>query len=942
MAVEILPSKIAGSKQPRTKIAYGGTVRGQKTMKNKNSRGFSLMETLIYVAIFGTVASALMGIVWNITKIHSHQLAANEVDSNLRYVLNLINEKVREASLIDSATGSTLVLTMTAAAKNPTTFSLSGGVLYIQEGSGAQVAVTSNRVNVDSLTFDKISMAGAKGGARINISLSYKAEGRPELTFVKSLVSTVSRVTAVTFDSDLLPATTNYYDVGVDSTRWKNAYFTGTISATGSITSGSYVTGTTGLCIAADCKTSWASVGVTGSGTQNYITKWATGSTLGNSVIYDNGTNVGIGTTGPNALLEVAGGSTGRVQITDGGGASRKVLILEQPGYEGHSYARIESYDYGTSSGKPLALNALAGNVLMGQTTDDGSNKLQVTGSATISGNVGIGTTAPGAKLDVNGNLKVHNVQLDESFRYDETILFAPQAYFEAESPNAPANWVWNIDGFEKENNINPPFSQVAKSSTYDQLYSDYIPVNPGDRLYGEIWAMRDNGATGTAGTLYYGIERYDKDKKPITTNNGCIYFAAGGVTVPTDGVWQKYSEYTTLPTSHTVYDGSDGGPVRYVRVRILVDYSAGTIPTHWGGIILRRVEQQRDLGNIAFNGNVGIGTTGPGAKLEVVTGTGGTGDSGDDLQLQGGYGVLATYTDSTNTTLRINAYNLATGTYDGMIDFVASYATNPSNMRFFTSAGSSPVERVRITGSGNVGIGTTNPGAKLDVVGGSIRTDGYVSITGVSDASGNLRFSAANPYIYSSSYLVIPGGAYFSSGTVYTEATIQARGGIADDGGDLYLNDNAVVTGNLTVSGSINGNTMARAYRSANMTVTPSAWTKLALNAENYDPGSNFDVTNNRYNVPTTGYYLITGRTTFTRTAATGNVYISIYVNGAEQSRGASGNEGENNLGWSTRVHTDILYLTAGNYVELYFYENGNNTLNGGSALTSLAIMKL
>jgi len=46
---------------------------------------------------------------------------------------------------------------------------------------------------------------------------------------------------------------------------------------------------------------------LTGSGTANYISKWTGGTSLGNSVIYDNGTNVGIGTAGPGEKLEVNG-----------------------------------------------------------------------------------------------------------------------------------------------------------------------------------------------------------------------------------------------------------------------------------------------------------------------------------------------------------------------------------------------------------------------------------------------------------------------------------------------------------------------------------------------------------------------------------------------------------------------------------------------------------
>lgn len=49
---------------------------------------------------------------------------------------------------------------------------------------------------------------------------------------------------------------------------------------------------------------------VSGSGTQNYVTKWnnAAGTTIGNSLIYDNGTNVGIGSATPGGKLDLNGG----------------------------------------------------------------------------------------------------------------------------------------------------------------------------------------------------------------------------------------------------------------------------------------------------------------------------------------------------------------------------------------------------------------------------------------------------------------------------------------------------------------------------------------------------------------------------------------------------------------------------------------------------------
>lgn len=47
--------------------------------------------------------------------------------------------------------------------------------------------------------------------------------------------------------------------------------------------------------------------GLSGSGSTNYIAKFTGASSLNNSIIYDNGTNVGIGTAGPSQKLDVVG-----------------------------------------------------------------------------------------------------------------------------------------------------------------------------------------------------------------------------------------------------------------------------------------------------------------------------------------------------------------------------------------------------------------------------------------------------------------------------------------------------------------------------------------------------------------------------------------------------------------------------------------------------------
>lgn len=85
-------------------------------------------------------------------------------------------------------------------------------------------------------------------------------------------------------------------------------YSGGTLSLTGDINADGYVKGENALCIGDDCRDSWPSGGgggIGGGGVTNYIPKFTASETIGNSVIYQSGSNVGIGTDSPTAELEV-------------------------------------------------------------------------------------------------------------------------------------------------------------------------------------------------------------------------------------------------------------------------------------------------------------------------------------------------------------------------------------------------------------------------------------------------------------------------------------------------------------------------------------------------------------------------------------------------------------------------------------------------------------
>ncbi|NDF99064.1 MAG: hypothetical protein EB101_09110, partial [Chitinophagia bacterium] len=88
-------------------------------------------------------------------------------------------------------------------------------------------------------------------------------------------------------------------------------------------------------------------------------------------------------------------------------------------------------------------LNYFAANTLVGSTTNNG-NKLQVTGNADFSGNVGIGTTSPAYKLDVSGNTRIGNFLFNN---YNNEILVGVDAtgYYIASGAGATNNIPINI-----------------------------------------------------------------------------------------------------------------------------------------------------------------------------------------------------------------------------------------------------------------------------------------------------------------------------------------------------------------------------------------------------------------------------------------------------------------------------------------------------------------
>ena len=371
----------------------------------------------------------------------------------------------------------------------------------------------------------------------------------------------------------------------------------------------------------------------------------------------DSSGNVGIGTTSPNGTLTVvsnnAYNSGGGLRLQSSSGADRTLLYLSTD--HTNQVSTIQSYRDGTGAGvKNLLINPQGGNV-------------------------GIGTTSPNKKLEVVSNT--------------------------------------TYDGIQISGSSIPTFGII--DTTNNAKFIAYV---------------RDSDAT-------IGMET----NHPLTINTNNTermrITSAGNVGIGTTSPGHLLE---IRGTGDALSVGNDTNTLTYMRFaneRTMIGYSGANAVVQGGlskGIRFNVNNNTFNSGNamaIDTSGNVGIGTTSPDSPLEVqfdeATGTAkqmlhldynptnnygsavikisGGNTSGASTEIEqvtgGGAGSFGTYID-TNVINR----GLSSGAF-GNINFVTGSSTSTSSIVMTIGGGSQ---------KGNVGIGTTNPGAKLQVGTGS------------------------------------------------------------------------------------------------------------------------------------------------------------------------------------------------------------------------------
>ncbi|MCX5792205.1 MAG: tail fiber domain-containing protein [Elusimicrobia bacterium] len=435
--------------------------------------------------------------------------------------------------------------------------------------------------------------------------------------------------------------------------------------------------------------TSGASV----SGTVNYIAEFTGTSAVGDSVMYETGGNVGIGTTGPAYKLHSAGtlgtGSTG----TEG-------YLGFKRASDGLELASIKT----DSTNNIFTINSGAGALTF---QASGTEVARITGG----GNVGFGTTNPSNKLHVEG-----------------TGGGAAGIYFNNAVPSATSYTLYNNNGTLTWNGNALGTSGASMSGTVNHIAKFTGTSAVGDSVMYETGGnvgigtiapantLNIVGGAGNASSLATSQSVAALYVQPKNTSSYGLAFGSGLSNLPyiqnvtTNGAasgdisLQPYGGNVSIgPTTPNallhLYAANPQFKIQssgsgYRQLILMVDDTNGVISLDsaygtTGPYPLSFQMGETEKMRIASDGNVGIGTTAPATTLEVNgSAQFGSGTAKSTFTATGNLQLVSGSTVTSNGTLTLST--------------AATAATATPN--FFLDR------------SGNIGIGTAAPGGKLDV----------------------------------------------------------------------------------------------------------------------------------------------------------------------------------------------------------------------------------
>ena len=154
-------------------------------MKKLISKGFTIIEFLVYITILAIVIIAMTGVASNVFQVGARTDAIQEVTHNGRFAMQKIGQAIKSADTIvfPETEGNLLILEFENEEKNPVIFDVFEKTLRIKQGGKEYIGLTTSKVNIDSIKFKKVSCSGLDS-IKIEMDISFNnPKGLPEYDF---------------------------------------------------------------------------------------------------------------------------------------------------------------------------------------------------------------------------------------------------------------------------------------------------------------------------------------------------------------------------------------------------------------------------------------------------------------------------------------------------------------------------------------------------------------------------------------------------------------------------------------------------------------------------------------------------------------------------------------------------------------------------------------
>ena len=143
-------------------------------MKN---RGFSLLEIMIYLALFGMLMTGVIATVYSIFKTNDANVASVEIQEEGTFVNRKISWALSGATAVNQVSPTSIsIVRPDLGAQSPLLLSESGTEMVISRGGASPVPLTASRYKLTNTNF---TVTPASGGVPASVKVTYNVEDSP-------------------------------------------------------------------------------------------------------------------------------------------------------------------------------------------------------------------------------------------------------------------------------------------------------------------------------------------------------------------------------------------------------------------------------------------------------------------------------------------------------------------------------------------------------------------------------------------------------------------------------------------------------------------------------------------------------------------------------------------------------------------------------------------